>query len=104
MNKTLEAWTDYPLPGDKYTSRKLRKITLCSTDGDKYIETTDGEFFKRGYAYRNRRRVPYSLRTVERVLPYTDYENGPAAVRNRENPETSAFAVKALCNALMGTP
>lgn len=68
----MKAYTDYPKPG--MSGRQvLREIVLISYDGDKYIVTSEGEHFKAGYAYRNRRRVTFKPSTLMRRLPPTRY-------------------------------
>jgi hypothetical protein len=67
----MECWTDYPKPGQKF-DRKLRRVEVVAYDRNKYILTNDGELFKAGYLYRNRRRVPFRAATLERRISSSD--------------------------------
>lgn len=47
----------------------MRQIEAIRHDSNKYLLFSNGESFKAGYFYRNRRKVPYRWSTIARNLP-----------------------------------
>ena len=64
----MDAWTDYPKPGEHYDRKAMRRVKIEGFDGDKYCRVSTGEVIKCGYMFRSRRRVAYRWPTFCRRL------------------------------------
>lgn len=65
------AYTDYP-ESDDFAFQKcpMRSITVIGYDHDKYVKIKEYPYsIKRGYVYRTKRKVPVSIKTLERRFP-----------------------------------
>lgn len=65
------AYTDYP-ESEEFSGikRPLRKIRVLNYDHNKYVEIDQWPYqIKSGYAYRNRRKVPFMNKTLKRKFP-----------------------------------